>query len=76
MFFLNLEDRNQSYVGIGMDSYEPKGSKGKNPTKSLSYRIPVKFLQTKGGLEGTPTHLLQPLICPTAEAVPPRLFSF
>ena len=45
-----MEDRNQSYVGIGIYSYEPKGSKGKNLIRILSYEIPMKFLQTKGGL--------------------------
>lgn len=51
VFLWNVEDRNQSYVGIGIHSYEPKDYKGKkNPIRILSYRIPMKFIQTKGGL--------------------------
>jgi len=49
-----VEDRNQPYVGIGIHSYEPNGSKGKNPIRILSSKISMKSLQTKGGLSFRP----------------------
>ena len=33
-----------------MHSYKPKGFKGIFPLQILSYRIPTKILQTKGGI--------------------------
>ena len=36
---------------IWIYSYEPIGSKGKNPIKIISYRVPMIFLDTKGWLK-------------------------
>ena len=44
-----MEDRKNSSIDIGFHTYKPKGSKGIFPIKILSYEIPTKFLQTKGG---------------------------
>ena len=50
-FFLqNVKDWFLSYIGIGIHSYKPKGFKGIFPLQILSYKIPTKILQTKGGL--------------------------
>ena len=46
-----MKDWFLTYIVIGIHSYKPNDFKGSFPLHILYYRIPINFLQTKGGLE-------------------------